>query len=122
MAELYCPVTRKIGVCGGTCGTAVPVSVVDATFAVAMGNTHSNCVADKPVAITVKVCVSSPAFVAAELDRPEIDTRVPGVNVFIAWNVITLEVIENEVIVATCNPKAVPESVVAVTSGCPNAH
>lgn len=55
-------------------------------------------------------------MVAAVLVKPEIDTRVPAVNVFVAWNVITLEFIENEVMVATCNPNAVPESVVAVTS------
>ena len=114
------PGSTKIGVCGGTCGTAVPESVVDVTFEVGVGKTHSNCVEDNPAAITIKVSPFTPALVAAALDSPLIATRVPGLKVLIALKVMTLELIENPVMFATCNPSALPESVVVVTSGCVN--
>jgi len=91
---------------------------VDPTLAVGVGKTHSNCLEDNPVAITIRVSPFTPALAAAALESPLIATRVPAVNVFTAWNVMTFALIENPVMFATCNPNALPESVVEPTPLC----
>ena len=91
----YCPVTRKIGACGGGSGTTVPVSGVEPTSG--CETLHSNCVAERPVASTVRVCPFK--GMPAELVKVEIVTLVPGVKLFVAVKVTTLAWIENDVIV-----------------------
>ena len=112
----YCPVNKKNGVCGGTIGTAVPVSGVGPTLAGAGTRFRfaSNCVEESPVASTVSV---KPLIgVPAVLLKPEIDTLVPGMKLLTAVNVATSFVIENDVMVADGTPVAVPESGVKSTS------
>src|ERR1700756_2321973 len=107
-SEVYCPVSRKTGDCGGDCGTAcagvavVPASGVSPTSGA--DTLHSNCVCVpdggvNPVASTVRICPFK-GTPAADV-KLEILTRVPGMKLFTAVKVTTLEVIQSPGIGAT---------------------